>query len=1427
MNVQHVTNTGIDTIGDAHWGSHYCLFYQNSKDLIDILIPYFKTGLMNNEFCIWVISGELDEKTTKESLEKAIPGFKKHLEREQIEIIPNDEWYLTNGSIKIQQVLDAWIKKHNQAMDTGYNGMRVAGDVSWLKEKERKNIIEYENRVNTLINKLHMITICTYSLDKCSPFELADVINNHHSTLIKRKNKWELIENSELKRKKEALSDTGKQLHILQGVMAALHSTLELREVFKKISDGAVNSMGYTTAFILTLDDEENNYIIRSLSAKNGILSKIDKVFGFPIKNLRIPANRGINKVIESLEGGNYVIVKILEEILSPIINKIACRAVQKLTGTKNYILVPFIAEGELVGAMFVSSSMKAVTDDELDIIQSYATIAAQAIKNAELYTQSVQAKEALKQSELKFKNLFENAKDAVLLTDTKTGIIVNANSAACTLLGRPKEEIIGMHQIELHPPELVDYYKQNFREHVEKGYIASEEMVVQRADGNYVPVDISTKVIKLNGKLVIQGVFRDITERKQAEEVLEIERQNFHNSMDNSPLGIRILNRQGDIIYCNRAAIEIFGYSSVEEFNAVPFEKRYTPESLIVVNKRIEARIKGESLPQSYEVDIVRKDGQIRNMIVSHQDVVWNGERQYQSIWQDITEYKKAEEALRESQEFTNSLLENAPHAVIVFNPDTSVRYVNPAWVDMNGWTADEIIGTKNPYPWWPEEYEEIFTTRFSLALQKDKGQAELITKKKNGENYWIAINWAAVKRNGEKVYTPVNSVDITKRKKRETLQNDENSILTLMNQGAELSKVLDAIVKLRESYHPGVKSSIMLFDSSRENLVLASGPNLPDDCIEILKKGIPVKPSVEFSGVEQYIKERLIIPDIRNSPISKPNNDIIECLTRNNLLSCWSQPIFSSDGNLLGVIVSYGDKLEELDEDNIKILGWAARITALAIENRRAEIALSESEERFSKAFRASANAICIISMVDDRFIEVNESFTDFTGYTREEAIGRNGIELGLWADEKELKNFTRKMKRNERVYNEEFHSRMKTGEVRVGLMSTEVIDIGREPCRIVVITDITDHKKIEQALEVERHNFRNSIDNSPLGIIILDEARNLVYVNRVACDMHGYENAEEFYATPTEKRYTPESLIKVRERDEATSAGISIPDTYEVDIIRKDGQIRNMMVYRREVIWNGKKQFQTLWQDDTEPKKAQEQLILSDRLASVGELAAGVAHELNNPLTSVIGFSQLLLGKNLPDDVKEDIKIVCNEAQRTAAIVKNLLTFARKHTPVKQMMNVNNTLEQVMQMRAYEQRVSNIQVVSRFASDLPEIMADQFQLQQVFLNIIINAEYFMIEANQGGTLTITTENTGDIIRISFVDDGPGISKENLKHLFDPFFTTKEVGKGTGLGLSICHGIITEHNGNIYAENVPGKGAAFIIELPVRNDYAHGVLL
>ncbi len=234
-------------------------------------------------------------------------------------------------------------------------------------------------------------------------------------------------------------------------------------------------------------------------------------------------------------------------------------------------------------------------------------------------------------------------------------------------------------------------------------------------------------------------------------------------------------------------------------------------------------------------------------------------------------------------------------------------------------------------------------------------------------------------------------------------------------------------------------------------------------------------------------------------------------------------------------------------------------------------------------------------------------------------------------------------------------------------------------------------------------------------------------------------------------------------------------------------------------------------------TEEKKIREQLLQTEKMAAVGNLVSGVAHELNNPLAGVIGFSEILLERQEDAKTKKSLERIRDEAQRAAKIVKNLLTFARKHKPESVMADINGVLGRTLELRAYDLRVNKIKVTTDLSRDLPMTLADPNQLLQVFMNVITNAEQAMREAHGKGTLKITSSVAGSSIRVVIQDDGPGIKPEHLKQVFDPFFTTKPVGKGTGLGLSICHGIMKEHGGTISATSTVGEGTTFIIELPV----------
>jgi signal transduction histidine kinase len=225
--------------------------------------------------------------------------------------------------------------------------------------------------------------------------------------------------------------------------------------------------------------------------------------------------------------------------------------------------------------------------------------------------------------------------------------------------------------------------------------------------------------------------------------------------------------------------------------------------------------------------------------------------------------------------------------------------------------------------------------------------------------------------------------------------------------------------------------------------------------------------------------------------------------------------------------------------------------------------------------------------------------------------------------------------------------------------------------------------------------------------------------------------------------------------------------------------------------------------------------EQLL--GRLSTVGEMAAGIAHEVNNPLATVLGYSDLLLKRDLPDEIRQDLEIIDKSAKRASDILNRLLEFSGSRTPEFEHTEINRIIETAIEFRKHSLKNHNVEIVTHLAGGLPRIVADGSQLLEVFLNLIMNAEASMAQARNGGTLTISTKKADNSILITVQDDGEGIRPENIGKIFDPFFTTKKIGGGTGLGLSICHGIIASHGGDISVQSEPGKGATFTIRLPL----------
>jgi PAS domain S-box-containing protein len=484
---------------------------------------------------------------------------------------------------------------------------------------------------------------------------------------------------------------------------------------------------------------------------------------------------------------------------------------------------------------------------------------------------------------------------------------------------------------------------------------------------------------------------------------------------------------------------------------------------------------------------------------------------------------------------------------------------------------------------------------------------------------------------------------------------------------------------------------------------------------------------------------------------------------------------------------------------------------------ERKQAEKALQQSEEKYRALFESTVIGTIVIDAETTKIVMANQAATKMFGFSSvDEGIGANPLDF-VPSEGREviLELIVKELFEQDSQQTREVQMITKDGrKIWVSATAAKVMHEGRS-AGLVSFTDITEHKEMEEAIRQAAEEWKRTFDSISDAISIHDRDFRILRANKAFADLFGKSASEiigkhcyELYKEEKHHSGCPQEQTLATEKPAAAEFYESHLGKYlrvsTSPIFNDKGEIVGIVHIIRDI---------------TEQKQQNERLMMADRLASIGELAAGAAHELNNPLTSVIGYSELLMDKDTPDYIRKDLAFIRSEAQRAANVMSNLLTFARKYTPVKQLNQINSIIEDVLKLRAYAHKSNLIKVERHLATDLPEILVDYFQMQQVFLNIIINAEYFMTEAHKRGILTITTEKQNGSVRISFADDGPGIPPENLSRIFDPFFTTKEPGKGTGLGLSICHGIVAEHGGQIYAKSQLGQGATIVIELPMKS--------
>ena len=472
-------------------------------------------------------------------------------------------------------------------------------------------------------------------------------------------------------------------------------------------------------------------------------------------------------------------------------------------------------------------------------------------------------------------------------------------------------------------------------------------------------------------------------------------------------------------------------------------------------------------------------------------------------------------------------------------------------------------------------------------------------------------------------------------------------------------------------------------------------------------------------------------------------------------------------------------------------------------------------EKELRFTELFETLQEG-AYFSTPEGRLLDANPALVSILGYaTKDELLALDPIQLN--PDPKQPPVLGRALDDRGGVRAREITLCKKDGSPAVFLESSRAVwDAAGKLIRYQgTFVDVTERRKLERQLLQQEEFRRRLLESFPDLILVVDLEERYTFVSSRVRDVLGYQSEDLLGKKISETQAHSPELIALY-RDVVT--GSRIFGSAEYGARHRDGSGRTMRASASQFSDADSKLAGVIIsvRDITTEKKFEHQVVQSERLAAMGAMIGGVAHELNNPLTSILGVSELLQDSQTTDSARKQIGILQQQARRAAEIVHNLTYFATPPTPGKTRVNLLDVVERTLNLHAYSLRKNNITVDFVREPGLPYVQGDPHQLMQVFLNLVMNAEQAIREARDRGTLRIRLGTSGESVWASFLDDGPGIPPDVLASIFDPFYTTKRPGRGTGLGLSICKSVMKEHNGAIEAANAPGGGAVFTVTVP-----------
>jgi PAS domain S-box-containing protein len=743
------------------------------------------------------------------------------------------------------------------------------------------------------------------------------------------------------------------------------------------------------------------------------------------------------------------------------------------------------------------------------------------------------------------------------------------------------------------------------------------------------------------------------------------------------------------------------------------------------------------------------------------------------------VAEHRQSEDALRESEKKFRDLYENAPNAYFSLGEDGIIRHCNQRAGELLDCEVEELIGQPNDilYADTPDGLNKARKLFKKFLAGHKIVDEELQMKKADGTPVWVSLTVNAVlDTEGRFKESRSMVVDITERKRAEAvLQEERQRAHTYFNLAGTMLLALD----------------------TNANVTL------------INKKGCEI---LEYNEAEiisknwfehflpEHIKEPVkeVFRQIMNGHIYKfqhvTDYAVLTKSGKKKNISWHNSLVMDEHGEILGTLSSGEDITERM----------------------KAENALRQSEERFSKAFNASPDMVFIINLNDNKYVEVNDSFINVTGYTREELIGHTMDQLDLWVNPEDRDKANHLIETQGRFRNEEFNIRIKSREIRSWLCSAEKIDIGPDTCTVTVATDITERKQSEELIRTIAHS-------SPLGIFIIQDDK-FTYTNPQLQKLTGY----------SEKELTNKELfdiVALEDSDVVKSSTLftlqeESPYPCEYRVLNKNGQIKWVLQTVSPIHFDGREAILGNLMDITERKYLERKVIEYEELNKMKtNLLATVSHELRTPLATIKGYATMMLGyfSRLNLNEKRDyLKTIDNSTERLAILVDNLLDTSRLEAGLLKLEKHPSSISKLINSVITEAKVRTPQhnMTIRIKEDIPLISIDTKRIRQVLDNLINNAVKYSPPETE---VIISAQNSGNQVLISIQDQGSGIPAEELANIFDRMYRIEQrlyTGvDGLGLGLYICRCLVEAHGGRIWVESELGKGSTVFFTLPLDN--------